>query len=397
MATEAEGQRATAGVYVHVPWCRYRCPYCDFYLVVGRPDPAFVPRVLEQWRADRAELGAEVGALASVYLGGGTPGLLAPAQVGQLLEGVARDVPLAPGAEVTLEANPHDCTQDNVDGWVAAGVTRVSLGVQSLQADVLRFLGRDHSEGEARAALERLGRSGLRTFSADLIFGSPGQGVDAVAEDARALAALAPHISAYCLTYEPGTELSRRRDRGRLTILDDDAEADRYESVQHALGQAGFVQYEVSSHARPGHHAVHNRLYWAGTTTLALGPGGVSFVRSPLDGTARRWRTRPDVKAYLQGERARVDEESFLPQEALMDRIFSGMRDLERGVDLARLAQEHHVALPAGVARVLAEQVAHGTVEQVGPMHFRVTQKGALLADHIARRVLQEGQRASSA
>jgi oxygen-independent coproporphyrinogen-3 oxidase len=369
-------------VYVHVPYCKHRCPYCDFYLKVGRPDARFAQRVVQEWEANRALLGPGAVPVA-LYLGGGTPGLLPVPDLALILESLARPG-LARGAEVTLEVNPNDVTQENVVGWRAAGVTRVSLGVQSLDAATLRALGRDHDGKEALTAMERLAAGGFASFSVDLIFGSHAQTVPALQEDLRVVTQLAPHVSAYCLTYEAGTHLDKRRAQGRLTPITVDDEADRYLMVQHALKDAGFTQYEVSSHARPGHHAVHNRLYWAGCSTLGLGPAGASYLRFS-NGTARRWRTAPDLEAYLGGTFAPSDEEDFDPHHALLDRMFAGVRDLERGLDLAALESDHGVPVPPWAESHLQREVKEGALVRVGPRHFRLTQEGALVGDRVAR------------
>ncbi|MEW5847327.1 MAG: radical SAM family heme chaperone HemW [Myxococcota bacterium] len=378
--------QAPTGVYVHVPYCRHRCPYCDFYLVVGRPTPAFTDALLADWSAAR-ELLAGVSTLESVYLGGGTPGRMAPGEVGRLLEAIHAAIPLKAGAEVTLEVNPDDVTAETLAGWRAAGVTRISLGVQALDDATLRWLGRGHSAEETLGALEAVAAAGFPTFSADIIFGAPQQPLSALDEAVRIMAGLAPHISAYCLTYEENTNLGRRVEKGRVMPLDNDVEADLYERVRDGLHRAGLRQYEVSNHARPGHAAVHNRLYWAGAPTLGLGPAAASYLRFS-DGTARRWRVAPDLDAYLRGERRAVDVDEMAPALALRDRIFAGIRDLERGVDLRRLEVEHGVGVPDDVVAALEREVAAGALERVGEGRYRLTPSGALVGDRVARGVV---------
>ncbi len=374
------------GVYIHVPYCAHRCPYCDFYLRVGRPDAAFVDRVLEQWThmAPRLGPGARLG---SVYWGGGTPGLLEPRAVARVMEAIHAHTPLAPGAEVTLEVNPNDCLDARLVGWRAAGVTRVSLGVQSLRDHTLKGLGRDHKADGARAALKAVARAGFFSWSADVIFGHPVQTAQELLEELRELADAAPHLSAYCLTYEPGTTLDRWREKGRVVPISNAQEAALYEQVQEHLHALGFQQYEVSSHARPGHAAVHNRLYWAGHSTLGLGPAAASYVRA-ANGTARRWRHAPDLDAFLRGGVPEVDVDDMAAPAALLDRIFTGLRDMQRGVDLVALESDHGVAVTRAVEEALRAEVALGALKEVRARHFVLTRGGALWADRVARNVL---------
>lgn len=377
------------GVYVHVPWCSRRCSYCDFYLRVGKVDGRFAARVLEQWVATQALLG-NPATLRSLYFGGGTPGLLPLDALTAVVRGVAAVIPLEPGAEVTLEVNPNDVTEASVAGWLSAGVTRISLGVQSLHDNVLTWLGRDHDGVAARRALALLGGAGFASISADLIMGAPVQTMAMLQSDVEALAATVPHVSAYVLTYEPGTKLERMVSLGRVGRISGDQEADQYAQVQRWLGDAGYAQYEVSSHARPGHHAVHNRLYWAGQTTLGLGPAAASYLRY-ADGSAHRYRNAPDLRGFLDGRHAQADADPLAPLPALLDRVFVGLRDLERGVDLPQLEAEHRVALPPDSARGLAAECAAGVLEALSPRHYRLTPPGALWADRVARGVLAPG------
>ncbi|MBI5494073.1 MAG: radical SAM family heme chaperone HemW [Deltaproteobacteria bacterium] len=377
-----------AGVYIHVPWCKHRCAYCDFYFVVGRPDPRFAQAVVDEWRERRGQLG-EAPALVGLYFGGGTPGLLLPEQVHAIISAVGREAALTPGAEVTLEVNPRDVSPASVAAWRAAGVTRVSLGVQSFHDATLKRLGRGHTGADARTAVERLAGAGFRELSIDLIFGADTQGADELDRDLALASSMADHVSVYCLTYEEGTHLTRLRSRGRLAALDSDGEADRYERVQARLTASGFRQYEPSNYARPGHEAVHNRLYWQGRAYLGLGPGAASYLRYP-DGTAWRGRNAPDLEGYLAGRAHIVDEEHLDGAHALADRMFAGLRDMERGIALDALEAEHQVRVPGDVEGALEQYAREGLLERAAPRCFRVTARGALLADRIASSVLRD-------
>jgi oxygen-independent coproporphyrinogen-3 oxidase len=374
------------GLYVHVPYCARRCAYCDFYSSVGRPGAAYVDALLREWTALAAAHGP-FPSLATTYLGGGTPGLLPAPELHRLLDGLHARAPLLPGAEVTLEANPRDVSPSVVLAWKRAGVTRVSLGVQSLDDPTLTFLGRDHDAAQAREALHAVAQAGLVSFSADLIFGAPVQAPTALERDLTEVGGLAPHVSAYCLTWSPGTPLHARWLAGGLEPLPGDQEADRQERVRDHLHALGLRQYEVSNHARPGHQAVHNRLYWAGSPTLGLGPGASSYLRW-ANGTARRWRNAPDLQAYLAGGGRAEDVEDLSPEAALRDRLFCGLRDMEQGVNLPRLEADHGAPVPADAEDGLRAECRTGALEEVGPRHYRVTSAGALFADRVARAVV---------
>src|SRR5262249_34270757 len=222
----------------------------------------------------------------TVYLGGGTPSLLSPYAIDAVLD-AARRLGLREDAEVTLEANPGTLTLERLAGYRAAGVTRLSLGAQSFQPELLRTLGRDHTANQTRVAVESARAAGFGNVSLDLIFGVPGPFVAAWAADLSAALALAPdHVSAYALTWEEGTPFHAWRARGRLVPVDDDLESTLIDVATERLGAAGFRRYEISSWARAGFESRHNTRYWDGPDYLRLGPGRHAFCATPRP---RRW------------------------------------------------------------------------------------------------------------
>ena len=252
-------QPADVGVYVHFPWCRRLCPYCDFPVVVVADQPphrAYLVDVLAELEAQAPRFAGR--ALASIYLGGGTPSWWDPACIAELLDAIRATFPGAP-AEVTVEANPIDCTPATMAAWRAAGVTRLSIGVQSWDAAELAALGRDHRVGDGPAAIAAAIAAGFASLSADVILGAPGVAPPADGAAPASIHAAAAsgvdHVSVYELTIEERTAFGKRHRAGRLPVLGDEQLAALFEATHHTLTAAGFEHYEVSSYARPGRRA----------------------------------------------------------------------------------------------------------------------------------------------
>jgi putative oxygen-independent coproporphyrinogen III oxidase len=343
MATARSGDGAAVvdpgfGIYVHWPFCRAKCPYCDFNShVSGEVDH-------ERWaRALTAEIDRYAGAigprtLRSIFFGGGTPSLMATATVAAVIERATARFAQAPDLEITLEANPTSSEAARFRALRSAGVNRVSLGVQALDDGALHFLGREHTAAEALAAVGLAGGLFAR-FSFDLIYGRPGQTPAGwAAELTRALGHADGHLSVYQLTIEPGTRFELLQRTGALVMPADDAQADLYELTQERLAGAGLPAYEISNHARPGEACRHNLLYWRSGEWLGIGPG--AHGRLDLDGArlaTEAWRL---PKTWLErvertgsGERTRV---ALTRAEQAEELLVMGLR-LSEGVDLLRL------------------------------------------------------------
>jgi len=285
-------------LYVHVPYCRHVCPYCDFNVVASASPPeagyvATLAAEMRAWATDETWRGRR---LQSLYVGGGTPSLFSPAGVAALLEAATRHFGIEDGAEITLEANPGTVTRASLAGYRAAGVNRLSLGAQSFHPQLLKTLGRDHTASDTHEAVAAARAAGLDNMSLDLIFAVPGETAADWEADLRAAIALAPeHVSTYALTYEAGTPFHTWRASGRLTAVDDDLEATMTEAACTALGTAGYARYEISSWARSGFASRHNQSYWDGSDYLGLGAGAHSFAAGP---PARRWANVRPPEAY---------------------------------------------------------------------------------------------------
>ncbi|MEO5824714.1 MAG: radical SAM family heme chaperone HemW [Gemmatimonadales bacterium] len=322
-------------LYVHVPFCARRCSYCDFSIAVRRsvPHQRFVDAILAEWRA-RPATRLPV-ALQTLYFGGGTPSRLSPAALGALIRSVTAEAPLAMGAEVTLEVNPDDVTPDAVATWVAAGVNRASLGVQSHDPGVLAWMHRTHAAEQVAPAMAMLRDGGIGNISVDLIFGLPPEIDRDWDRDVAHTIELAPtHVSLYGLTTEPRTPLARWRERGSVTAIPDDVYAAQYLAVHHALRACGYEHYEVSNAALPGRRSRHNSVYWSGADYVGLGPSAHS-----LHGATRSWNIRA-WEAYAvaieAGQPVREGFEMLGPRELALESAYLGLRT-DTGLDRARI------------------------------------------------------------
>jgi oxygen-independent coproporphyrinogen III oxidase len=328
-------------VYIHVPFCARRCSYCDFAIAVRRdvPSRGFVDAVRREWLAWQDHpVWKQSGEVSTVYFGGGTPSRLDPAGIAELLDAIERARALSPDAEVTLEANPDDVTPALASSWRAAGVNRVSLGVQSFDPAVLRWMHRTHSAEQVAPALAAVRQAGIEDVSLDLIFGLPaalGRDWD---RDLSLGFALAPtHLSLYGLTLEEHTPLWRWTERGEVTPVDEERYAAEFLRAHGELARHGFEHYEVSNAALPGRRARHNSAYWRRAPFIGLGPSAHSGF-----GRTRRWNLR-DWTAYERasgaGESVQGGSEELSAEAVELEETYLGLRTLE-GLPAERLPAE---------------------------------------------------------
>ena len=355
------GQAEPLAVYIHWPFCRSKCPYCDFNSHVrDKVDAARWTGALLADLDHQAALtpGRVVG---SVFFGGGTPSLMPPETVAALLERVRRHWAIAPEVEITLEANPNSAEADRFRAFAAAGVNRLSLGVQALDPEALRFLGRAHDRAEALAAIEHAGETFGR-FSFDLIYARPGQSIAAwKAELDEALHLAGDHLSLYQLTIESGTAFATLARRGELIAADEDTATALYEMTQDRLCGAGLPAYEISNHARAGAESRHNLAYWRYQDYLGIGPGAHGRVTRAGVKYATRQRRLPEawlgaVEATGSGleEAVSIDRDTALEEMLMM-----GLRLCE-GILRARLEEAAGQAAETLFARTLSPLIEGG-------------------------------------
>ncbi len=367
------------GVYVHWPYCARVCPYCDFNVYAAKSrDPApllaAIVRDLEGWRARTGARRVD-----TIFLGGGTPSLLSGAEVAGLLGAIDALWGVAPGAEITLEANPDDAAR--FADFAAAGVNRLSLGVQSLNDEQLSFLGRTHSAADAVAAL-KTAQGKFASVSLDMIYALPSQGTPAWrAELGEALALGADHLSLYELTIEPGAAFAYAVKRKAWTPADDDHAADLYELTQEMCEAAGYPAYEISNHARSAEHrSAHNTIYWRSGDWVGVGPG----AHGRLTQGGERWAVEADDSPGAYMNRVQETNLGWAVADALgslaqaRERVAMGLRVAE-GMALSDVAD---LGFALNAARLADMEDLGVVVAENG--RVRLTPKGRLAADRIA-------------
>lgn len=356
-----------------MPFCTRKCAYCDFYSVARTAlIDAYIDAVGTEYAARHTELGTT--SIATLYFGGGTPSLLSPDRFSRL----AARFKTNSVEEFTIEINPDDVDYARIDAWLAAGVNRVSIGVQSLVDSELAAVGRRHDARQALHAISSLQEAGISNISADLIYGLPGQTVDTFAHSIDTLLATGiTHLSAYCLSYEEGTALWQRRQRGLVAETDDNTIAAMYALLCERTRLAGFEHYEISNFALPGYRSRHNSSYWTGTPYLGLGPGAHS-----LDSRGTRRYVPSDLKAYISSPAtaAIVDDESEL--DRANDRIVTSLRTAA-GLGLNTFSPHHQAQLRRAAATYIDRGMLVAT-----PSGFAIPEKSWLLSDAIIRDLL---------
>ena len=377
------GAAGSLGLYVHVPYCAVRCSYCDFYLRPGRgPDlPSFVEAVCREIELAGLESGAP--AADTVHFGGGTPSLLPALLLSAVLASLKTSFRLSSTAELALEANPEDLDAVRLEGYAAAGVNRLSIGVQSLDDVLLKLMRRPHDAHRALASVDAARRSEVRSVGIDLILGLPGQERIRVIDDIRRLVDRGvDHVSLYLLEIQEGTRLGREVALGRRAPMGDDEAARLYEDAADELEGHGFEHYEISNFARPGHRSRHNLKYWTDKEYLGFGPSAHSYVGE------RRWANAADLRDYLarRGECcARVEDVRSRGRRAC-EALFAGLR-LAEGVDLQALRARYGDAfVPPGDACL--ETLAESRLLERTPDHLRLTRRGRLVSNEIFERLM---------
>ncbi len=325
------------GLYVHVPYCRHRCPYCDFNVWIDKRAPWD-----ELARAIVADLERHAPRFPmpfdTVYFGGGTPSL-APASFVETILSAARGLGVRGEAEITMEIEPSTIERTALRARLALGVNRASLGWQSTHDRLLRTLGRMHDAQASARMAEDVSAAGFENISVDLIFAVPGQSMAELEADLDAIDRLDPeHVSLYALTFEEGTEFERRRRQGRLAPVDDELELAMMNRIEERLLSSGYGHYEISNYAKPGREARHNSAYWQGAPYLGVGPGAHSHL--PFETGARRWEALRSPGAYIESRGGAYEwQEELTERQSVGERLMTAMR-LESGLDVAALRLE---------------------------------------------------------
>jgi len=370
-----------AGLYFHIPFCRRKCPYCDFFSRTDLTALPVFPDALGQEVDQRADPALAVD---SVYFGGGTPSLCPPEAVRAILTRAGSSFHLQDDTEITLEANPGTLDADTLQGLRAAGVNRLNLGIQSFRPEGLQFLGRIHNRDQALAAIARARAAGFDNLGLDLIYGLPGQTpADWRSDLEQALAWRPEHLSCYILTFEPGTPMTGDLQAGRLRPPGEDRVAALFEATAELLTGAGYDHYEISNYARtPDLRSRHNLKYWHFRPYLGFGPG----AHSHRDGV-RSWN-RVDLGGYLQrlagGQPPAGGREVLTREQQVLEAILLGLR-LKEGFSMVALEKRFGIAVQESFGRLLQQLAGEGCLADL-PGRCALTVKGMRYHNSIAAR-----------
>ncbi len=366
---------------MHVPFCLHRCGYCDFTLVAQKDD--LIPSYLQAIRNELA-MQTDVTEVDTIFIGGGTPTHLSIDQLQQLIAAIREKFVLVEDGEFSLEGNPDGLTDQMLHALAELGVNRLSLGVQSFDPDILKTLERHHSPDEAVDVVQRAAAI-VDNVSLDLIFGVPGQTLDAWSES-LSIAETLPlrHVSTYGLTFEKGTDFFRRQNSGHLSAVPDELEREMYALAMQRLTEKnssalGFQHYEISNFAEPGFECRHNMVYWAAQEYFAFGPGAARYINGQRSTNARsvtRW-----VKSWLQNQPALQDSETLDAAAKIKEAVFLGLRRIG-GIDLDLFETVHGVDLRTEFPEAVDSNIGNGLLEISGGM-LRLTSEGRFLADSV--------------
>jgi oxygen-independent coproporphyrinogen-3 oxidase len=378
---------ASVGVYIHVPFCRHICPYCDFNTYRGLD--SLIPRYVDALVRDITNGGAGTAAQ-TLYLGGGTPSLLTPEQIGRILAACREAFVVEPDAEITLEANPTGVDAQWFAGVREAGVNRLSIGAQTFDRRGLRVLGRQHEASDVIAAVGAARAAGFENISLDLIFGWPGQTAEQWRRDLDTILSFPSgppeHCSLYSLIVEPGTPMADAVTRGVLTVIDDDDAADLYESAMDAMAGAGWTHYEIANWAREARFASrHNLVYWRNGAYAAFGAGAHGRIGN--ERFMNHLKPLTYIEAVESGASPHSNSEALSPELQMGETMMLGLRLLEEGVGAAEFEVRHGIALIDRFGEQIAELSGFGLVDWDGT-RLRLTPRGTLLANDVCARFL---------
>jgi oxygen-independent coproporphyrinogen III oxidase len=362
--------------YLHVPFCAHHCGYCDFAVTVGQD--SLVELYLEAVAIELASLG-HPRQVETAFIGGGTPTYLTAPQLAQLLESFRRWVPVSVAGEFSIESTPESLDDDKCQALIAGGVTRVSIGVQSFQPDLLTALDRQHQIEQIPLAVETVRKHRLG-LSLDLIFAAPGSTpADWHADLLQAIRYAPDHISTYGLTYEKGTPLWKDRNRGRIIAVDEDAEKRMYEQALEILPAAGYEHYEISNFAKPGMRCRHNERYWANDAYYGFGVGAARYLDGCRELNIRN--TADYVRRMFSGESPKFQSETLAPHDRAMETMAVQLRRCE-GIHRVQFSQQTGFELDVLLGDRLDKIIALGLLDSVGPI-VRLTRAGLFVADGV--------------
>ena len=373
------------GIYIHIPFCRQACRYCDFYFSVSiQHQEKFVDALLEEINQRAAPYqDSEMG---SIYLGGGTPSLLSPGNIHRIMESIREHFIIRDNAEVTIECNPDDLDTSVLEYLRSSGFNRISIGIQSFREEDLQLMRRSHNATQALHCIKDAEEAGFENITADLIYGIPGQTPEGWGENVtRALSLPIQHLSAYHLTFEPGTIFDHWRKRGRLVPVDEEQSVQMYRILRERLLESGFEHYEISNFARNGKRSIHNQLYWSGKPYLGFGPSAHSF-----DGNSRSWNVASlkDYVVTVSGEKSARTCEALSTKERYHDYLITSLRTSD-GADPEYILQQFGKEIRKHFDKRVEPFIADGSI-RVNKTQLVIDPASWLVADHIMRELFQK-------
>lgn len=373
------------GIYIHIPFCLSKCPYCNFLSIPKGVIPdGYITAILKELEGRREE---GIRGIGTVYLGGGTPSLLPPEEVERILKSISRLYPFE-GREVTIEVNPGTVTLKDLEGYVNAGVNRISIGIQSFNDKLLSILGRTHTSKDGLMAFVWARKAGFKNIGIDIIHSIPTEGLSNLRKDIQTAISLRPeHISLYALTFEDGTPLKRKVEEGHLRPVGEEKEVEMFLLARDMLIDAGYEHYEVSNFSLPGLRSIHNQIYWKGGEYIGLGLGAHSYEKKGWGVRRKNTEILEEYIALIEKEgKAFVEEEELTKEEAMVEAIFLGLRTME-GIDLKDFEDRFGVSLERACREAIEELLSEGLLRVEGGS-LRATGKGLLLLDEIVRKLL---------
>ena len=367
-----------AGIYIHIPFCRKACHYCNFHFSTSL---GMVDRMVDAIVKEISLLeGSAAETIQTIYFGGGTPSLIAPNLIKKILEKIYLAYNVSPDAEITLEANPDDITITNAEAWKAMGVNRFSIGIQSFFEDDLQWMNRAHDAAQSRKCIEIIRQVGFDNFSIDLIYGTPGQSIERWVENLDiAFSYQVPHLSCYALTVEEGTALHHMIETRKKEQVDADEQSLRFEQLVEKTKEAGYRHYEISNFAIPGKESKHNRSYWEGALYQGFGPAAHSF-----DGKSRRWNVSNNMEYILSIENNKLPFEIELLSEVdqLNEYIMTSLR-CDTGINKEFLVKQWGEEKMVQINKEIAISILAGKIEE-DEKYIRLSAAGKFFADGIA-------------
>jgi oxygen-independent coproporphyrinogen III oxidase len=367
-----------AGLYIHIPFCRKACNYCNFHFSTSLNQiNEMVSSIAKEMEMRAKEIDEEVN---TIYFGGGTPSLLHIGLLETLMNTARRHYNINDQAEITLEANPDDIVVEKAEAWKALGINRFSIGIQSFADENLKWMNRAHNAMQSTTALDIIKQTGFHNYSIDLIYGTPGQSMEGWIKDLRTAFELGvPHLSCYALTVEEKTALNSLIKKGELPEINQDEQADRFEALMQLSADAGYHHYEISNFALPGYESKHNSAYWEGVVYLGFGPSAHSF-----DGVKRKWNisNNTDYIKSLTNHLLPQKEETLSKRDVLNEYIMTALRQ-SKGIEKKILLQKGGETCLAEISSLIKPYLkTHKVVED--EKGWRLTNDGKFFADGIA-------------